>query len=100
MSIALANSPLPSARNSILPSAPVAFFRSDQHRVALGARAQSVAGAVERHVDRLGEFAVAVGEKFDLALGAGCLLPGFHHERIVDAGHRDGVDALGLECSG
>ncbi len=52
MSIALANSPLPSARNSILPPAPVD------------------------------------------------LLPRLHDEHVVDAGHRDGVDALGLDGVG
>ena len=69
----------------------------DQHRVALRARAEPVAGAVEVHADALGEFAVAVGQKFDFAGGAGRLLPGFHDEGVVDAGDRDGVDALGLE---
>src|SRR5665213_3170678 len=35
----------------------------DQHRVALGADAEAVAGGVELHADRLGEFVVAVGEE-------------------------------------
>src|SRR5436190_24060706 len=35
----------------------------DQHRIALGADAQPVAGSVELHADRLGEFGVAVGQE-------------------------------------
>ena len=37
MSMALANSPLPSARNSILPSAPVAFFQASITKASLTA---------------------------------------------------------------
>ena len=47
----------------------------DQHRITLRARAKAVAGGVEGHVDCLGEFAVAIGQKIDLALGAGRFLP-------------------------
>jgi len=43
---------------------------------------------------------LAVGEKFDFAFRAGRFLPGFHDEHVVDAGHRDGADALGLEGGG
>jgi len=35
MSIALANSPLPSARKSILPSAPVDFFQASMTNTSL-----------------------------------------------------------------
>src|SRR3954452_13910620 len=47
----------------------------DQHGVALGARAEAVARAVEGEVDRLGELAVAVGQELEL-VGGGGLLPG------------------------
>src|SRR6476660_7400769 len=35
----------------------------DQHRIALGADAEPVAGGVELHADRLGEIGVTVGEE-------------------------------------
>src|SRR5713101_8875176 len=35
----------------------------DQHRIALGADAEPIAGGVELHADRLGEIGVAVGEE-------------------------------------
>src|SRR5689334_6173426 len=37
----------------------------DQHRIALGAQAETVARRIERKVDGLGEIAVAVGQELD-----------------------------------
>src|SRR6266852_7840484 len=34
----------------------------DQHRIALGADAEAIAGSIELHADRLGEFGVAVSQ--------------------------------------
>src|SRR5438552_10712525 len=68
----------------------------DQHRIALGAGAHAGASEVEREVEGLGEFAVAVGKKLDL-VGVARLLPGVQHRNVIDPGHRDGGDALGLE---
>src|SRR5579883_677469 len=42
----------------------------DQHRIALGAQAEAAGGGVESEPRGLGEFAVAVGEELDLAVGA------------------------------
>src|SRR5262249_8038156 len=72
----------------------------DEHRIALRASSEAVARTVERHVDGLGKFAVAVRQKIDLAFGAGRFLPGFHYEYVIDAGHRDRVDALRLDGRG
>ncbi len=71
----------------------------DHHGIALRAGAEPVAGAVEGEVDRLGELAVAVGQELDLVRERR-LLPGVHHEDVVDRGERDGVDALGLDGVG
>src|SRR6185437_6566930 len=41
----------------------------------------------------------AVSQEFD-GVSTGSLLPGVHDEHVVDPGHGDGVDALGLDCGG
>src|SRR5882757_6859091 len=46
----------------------------DQHRVALGADAEPVAGGVELHADRLGEVGVAVGQEGGLVALVGVAL--------------------------
>src|SRR5205823_8922892 len=67
-----------------------------QHRIALGADAEAVAGGVELHADRLGEVGVAVGEEHRLVALVGVALPGVHDEGVVDGDDGDGVHALVL----
>ena len=55
-----------------------------------------MAGGIEAQIDRLGELAIAVGQKFHVLSGR-CLFPGIHHKNIVDRSDSDGVHALGLE---
>src|SRR5579883_781537 len=69
----------------------------DQHRIALRACPEAAAGGVEIEACGFGEFAIAVGEELDLAVGAARLGPGGEDEMIVDRGHRSDVDALVLE---
>src|SRR5256886_7022514 len=57
----------------------------DQHRITLGADAQPVAGSVELHADRLGEFGVAVGKEGGLIALVGVALPRVHDEGVIDA---------------
>src|SRR5665811_2267770 len=71
-----------------------------QHRVALGADAEAVAGGVELHADRLGEFGVAVGEEGGFVALVGVALPRVHDEGVVDRDDGDGVDALVLDGVG
>src|SRR5438105_1503578 len=71
----------------------------DYHAVTLRSRAEAIARGVERHVDRLGEVGIAVGQELDL-VGTARLLPLVHDEAVVDRGDRDGVDALGLDGVG
>src|SRR5258708_26434826 len=81
----------------------VEFFHDavfHQHRVTLGADAESVAGSVQFHADRLGEFGVAVGKEDRLVALVGVALPCAHDERVIDGHHGDGVDALGLDGVG
>src|ERR1700741_1242873 len=54
----------------------------DQHRIASGAHAKTVAGAVEGEIDRLGEVAIAVGQEVEL-FGCAGFLPGIHDEHII-----------------
>ena len=63
------------------------------------APAHTEARGVEFEAEGLDEFSVAVREHVDV-VGAGALLPGFHHENIVDRRACDGVDALRLEGVG
>src|SRR5579872_1240898 len=70
----------------------------DQHRIALGAYAETAPRGVELEAGRFGEIAVAVGEEAHFAVGAGRLRPGGENVMIIDRGHRDRIDALGLEA--
>src|SRR5207302_6993196 len=72
----------------------------DQHRIALGADAEPVAGSVELHADRLGEFGVAVGEKHGFIALVGVALPGIHDKGVIDRDDRDTVHTLVLERVG
>src|SRR5439155_18135595 len=72
----------------------------DQHRVALGADAEAVAGGVELHADRLGEVGIAVGEEYGFVALVGVALPGVHDEGVVDGDDGDGVHALVLDGIG
>src|ERR1700722_17603904 len=69
----------------------------DKHRIAFGANPQAPGGCVKVETKRLGEIASAVCEEIDMALGARRVRPSLEHEMVVDRGHGDRVDALGLE---
>src|SRR5204863_2499432 len=72
----------------------------DQHRIALGADAESIAGSVELHADRLGEFGVAVGEKYGFIALVGVALPGIHDKGVIDRDDRNAAHTLVLEGIG
>ena len=71
----------------------------DDHREALAARTHTEAAGVEGQAEGLGELAVAVGEHRDVGRAVR-LVPRAEHERVVDRGGGDLVDALGLELGG
>src|SRR6202790_5699892 len=67
-----------------------------QHRIAVRANAEPIAGGIQLHADRLGEFGIAVGEEGGFIALVGVALPGVHDEGIVDRDDRDRVHALVL----
>src|SRR5882724_3853454 len=71
-----------------------------QHRIAVRANAEPIAGGIQLHADRLGEFGIAVGEEGGFIALVGVALPGVHDEGIVDRDDRDRVHALVLHGVG
>lgn len=69
----------------------------DRHREAAAAHAHAELAELDVHAQRLRVVGVAVGQHHDLAVGAGALAPGVHHEHVVDREAGDGVDALLLD---
>src|SRR5438552_12721264 len=69
----------------------------DQHRIALGADAQPVAGSVELHADRLGEFGFPVGGEGALIALVGARFPPVLKEAALAGKVRDRFPALSFE---
>src|SRR5256885_12595893 len=69
----------------------------DQHQIALGADTEPVAESVELHADRLGEFGVAVDEKYNFIALVGVALPGIHDKGVIDQDDHDTIHTLVLK---